>query len=60
VVSGSDDKTVKIFDVMTRQCIKTIENNSKIWALDVVSDGSLIVTGSTDDQFRLFGDEYDL
>ncbi|CAG7833531.1 unnamed protein product [Allacma fusca] len=49
ILSTSSDGTLKSWDIRTSTCISTYEqSDDKLWALDAVPDGSLIVTGSAD------------
>ena len=49
ILSTSSDGTLKSWDLRSSTCISTYElSEDKIWALDAVPDGSLVVTGSAD------------
>ncbi|OQV10217.1 WD domain-containing protein, partial [Cladophialophora immunda] len=55
VASGSDDKTVRVWDVQTGECQHTLEGHSD-WVRDVVfsPDGSRVVSGSDDNTVRVW------
>lgn len=50
LVSGSRDKTLKVWNVKTNQCIRTVENehDGSILCMRVNKDRSLLLTGSSD------------
>ncbi|KAI8382951.1 WD40-repeat-containing domain protein [Blakeslea trispora] len=50
LVSGSRDKSLKVWDVVTSQCIKTVRHchDSSILSLRVNKDRSIMLTGSSD------------
>ncbi|KAI9326222.1 WD40-repeat-containing domain protein [Obelidium mucronatum] len=58
VVSGSNDKTVKLWSVETGECIKTLVGHSD-WVLSVAisSDGQTVVSGSRDNTVKLWSVE---
>ena len=52
LVSGSEDSTIKHWDIKTGQCLRTLEGHSNfVWALAVLPDGSL-VGGSNDNTIK--------
>lgn len=60
VVTGSYDKTVRIFDLRTKKCLTVVEGHTHtIW--DVVALGpSSFVTASDDDQIRQYHIDWEL
>ncbi|CAO3616674.1 unnamed protein product [Mucor fragilis] len=50
LVSGSRDKTLKVWNVKTNQCIRTVENehDGSILCMRVNKDRSILLTGSSD------------
>jgi len=54
LASGSEDKTIKIWDVRNGQTIKTLTGHtSYVYALSVLSDGSL-ASGSSDSTVKIW------
>jgi len=56
IVTGSSDKTVKVFDLQTKQLVhhyKT-EHTGPVCAIAVTSDGRYIVSGCDDWSIRVF------
>ncbi|MBX7174198.1 MAG: DUF4365 domain-containing protein, partial [Pyrinomonadaceae bacterium] len=55
IVSGSSDETVRIWDLATGQCLKTLVGHSdSVWGVAVSSDGKFIVSGSADKTLRIW------
>jgi WD40 repeat protein len=49
IVSGSEDKTIKVWDAAAGVCVSTLSGHDGIvTAMSVSSDGKLLATGSTD------------
>ena len=56
VVSGSTDKTLKVWDVATGECVATLEGHSNsIYCVAIFSDGRRIISGSGDGNLKLWG-----
>ena len=54
-VSGSADKTVRLWDLDTGQCIRTMEGHTDdVWSVTVTLDGKFAVSGSKDNTIRLW------
>ncbi|MBO5838211.1 MAG: hypothetical protein J6R06_00850, partial [Bacteroidales bacterium] len=58
IISGSYDKTIKIWDAITGQCLKTLEGHSE-WVSSVAysPDGTKIISGSDDCTVKIWGEE---
>jgi len=57
VVSASSDGSFKTWELKSSTCLSTEEcGNDKIWALDALPDGSVLVTGSADSNLILWHD----
>jgi WD40 repeat protein len=41
LVSGSDDTTVRVWDVATGECVSTFQHSKGIWCLEVMPEGKL-------------------
>ncbi|OQE36694.1 hypothetical protein PENCOP_c011G02558 [Penicillium coprophilum] len=55
IVSGSDDKTIKLWDAMTGDLQKTLEGHShQVTAVAFSPDGKYIVSGSDDETIKLW------
>ena len=55
VVSGSSDKTLKVWDVETGKCVATLEGHSA-WVIGVAvfPDGQRVVSGSWDNTLKVW------
>ena len=56
VVSGSLDKTVKVWNVETGELLHTLEGHSG-WVMSVAMDGSRVVSGSEDKTVKVWNVE---
>ena len=55
LVSGSDDKTIKLWDVETGQEIRTLKgHDSDVWSVNFSPDGKTLVSGSRDNTIKLW------
>ena len=55
-MSASVDKTLKVWDVATGECVATLEGHSNsIYCVAIFSDGRRIVSGSRDGNLKLWG-----
>ena len=55
LISGSGDKTVRIWDVNTQKTIHILKGHTEvIYAVAFSPDGTFAATGSTDDTFKLW------
>ncbi|MCK4414438.1 MAG: TIR domain-containing protein [Candidatus Eisenbacteria sp.] len=53
--SGSDDKTVRVWDLETGECRATMEGHTAaVWSVAITSDGTQIISGARDDSFRMW------
>jgi len=46
--SGSSDRTVKIWDLSSRQCVSTIQEQGEVWGVSWRPQGGALVTGGED------------
>ena len=55
IVSGSEDKTVNIWNAATGECVRVLEGHSD-YVLSVAhsADASMIVSGSSDETVRIW------
>ncbi len=55
IISGSDDKTIKIWDAKSGKCLRTLEGHSD-WVISVAFslDGKYIVSGSNDNTAKIW------
>jgi WD40 repeat protein len=54
IVSCSNDKTIKIWNSDTGDCVTTLTNDSPIYSLCVLNDGVTLATGDTNKQIKLW------
>ena len=55
LISGSEDKTIKIWDILEkRNCIMTINSDSKINCLHILPDPGFIITGGDDNLIKIW------
>ena len=55
IVSGSIDKTIKIWDIKTGECLKTLEGHSlSVESVAISLDGKYIVSGSRDTTIKIW------
>ena len=55
LASGSIDKTLKLWDVASRQLLATLEGHSdSVWAVAFSPDGKTLASGSTDKTLKLW------
>ena len=55
VVSGSNDKTVRVWEVESKQCISILEGHKgQVWGVAVTADGRRVVSGSRDRTLRVW------
>ena len=55
LVSGSSDKTVRIWDAVTGECEQTLEGHSSaVTSASFSPDGTKVVSGSTDETVRIW------
>ncbi|MFW9262264.1 NB-ARC domain-containing protein [Nostoc sp. CALU 546] len=55
LASGSEDKTVKLWDVQTGKCFKTLQGHTRwIWSVAFSPDGQTLASGSDDQTVKLW------
>jgi WD40 repeat protein/GTPase SAR1 family protein len=55
LASGSDDSTVKIWDIVTGQCLSTLQGHSnRVTSISFSPDGHILASGSDDQTVRLW------
>jgi len=55
LISGSYDKTIKIWDMNTGLCVNTLNGHSEsIWSIALTPDGTRIVSGSEDKSVKIW------
>ena len=55
LASGSDDNTVRLWDVETGACVRTLEGHrSDVWSVCFSPDGRMVASGSDDKTVRLW------
>ncbi len=54
IASGSEDRTVIIWDVETGQCLHSLEGQERVWSVAFSPDGRKIASGSEDRTVKLW------
>ncbi len=55
LASGSEDKTVRLWDVFTGECLKTLQGHTRrAWSVAFNPDGQILASGSEDKTVRLW------
>lgn len=53
MVSGSDDSSVKLWDIRQKRAVKTFENNYQVTAVCFSSDNSQVIAGGLDGDIKV-------
>ena len=57
LVSCDGEGIVRLTDIRSSECVFSIDaHDDKIWALDISSDGKMLVTGAADSRLKVFND----
>ncbi|MBW4621991.1 MAG: AAA family ATPase [Cyanosarcina radialis HA8281-LM2] len=55
VASGSDDRTIKLWNVETGECLKTLSGHARqVWVVNYSTDGKMLASGSDDQTAKLW------
>lgn len=54
LVSGSPDRTVRLWDVNAGRCLRTLHHDEWVWGASISADGKRIISGGTDDIVRIW------
>lgn len=54
IISGSTDKTIKIWDMDTGQLLKTLHANSKVYSVSISSDNQKIASGCNNRSIKIW------
>ena len=55
IVSGSTDNTIKVWDLKSGDCLRTLGgHSSSVYAVALAVDGRTIVSGSTDNTIKVW------
>ncbi|HEY9599911.1 MAG TPA: WD40 repeat domain-containing protein, partial [Cyanophyceae cyanobacterium] len=55
IASGSEDNTIKVWNLLTRECLATLEGHEAgVKAVIISADGQLLVSGSADHAIKLW------
>jgi WD40 repeat protein len=55
VVSGSEDKNLRLWDAVSGACLNTLTGHSQpVWSVAFSPDGTRVVSGSQDNSLRLW------
>ncbi|NTV65235.1 MAG: hypothetical protein HGA65_17130, partial [Oscillochloris sp.] len=54
IASGSSDHSVRLWDTNTGQCIKVVQERSRVYTIALNHDASMIATGNQDSTVRLW------
>ena len=55
LVSGSDDRTAKLWDIQTGGIIKTYDHTSEVLSVSISPDSNMLASGCTDGSIHLWG-----
>lgn len=55
IVSGSEDKLIKVWSLLTGECLKTLQGHQKyVWCVKAMSNGETIISGSGDSTIKIW------
>jgi len=54
LVTGSDDHTARVWDLITGRETSLLQHDGEIWSVDVSPDGQRVATGSNDNTVRVW------
>ncbi|NKB17165.1 MAG: WD40 repeat domain-containing protein [Pseudanabaena sp. CRU_2_10] len=54
LATGSTDARIKLWDVTTGECLKTLHNGTEVWSIAFSPDGQILANGSSGNTVKLW------